>query len=243
MTVTELDAQAVTANPDAFAWGKIMATLAGALAAENEYICTTWRDADVANVKHGIPIPDEVESSLCELSDAAMNARRTMLSTPAPDLPALAQKLRRLLSVEPAVNATNIWDGNEVLPVLADIDRLMGAKGQRVDAKPAPAIDIDKQDDGHRLYSAWRHAKAQWDLFDYAPDNTNDRPADKVSDGLSRAAFKALDAYLTHPAANLANLALKLKVFKDEEIWDGWHLAEEVSAVIAADAHRLAFGD
>ena len=46
-----------------------------------------------------------------------------------------------------------------------------------------------------------------------------------------------------HPARDLRSLALKLRVFRDGEVWAGWHRAEAITAAIAADAHRLAHGD
>lgn len=97
---------------------------------------------------------------------------------------------------------------------------------------------------GHRLYEAWRYAKAQWEVFDYSPDDRSRLGArDEVSSAHCRATCDALNAYLLHPADDLPALALKLRVFRDEEIWDNWRCAEEITAVLAKDAHRLAFGN
>lgn len=97
-------------------------------------------------------------------------------------------------------------------------------------------------DAGHRLYEAWRYAKAQWEVFDYSPDKAESCVRDEQSSAHCRAACDALNAYLLHPAADLRALALKLRVFRDEEIWDGWTKAEGITIALAADAHRLAFG-
>jgi len=48
-----------------------------------------------------------------------------MLATPAPDLAALGVKLRELLKIEQSIDSTTGWNGAEVRPVLADIDRLI----------------------------------------------------------------------------------------------------------------------
>ena len=101
-------------------------------------------------------------------------------------------------------------------------------------------IDVAiEQDTGNRLYAAWRYAKAQWELGDYAPDRPAGLP-EAVADAHCMAASAALNTYLLHPAADLRDLALKLRVFRDEEIWDGWHLAAGIVAVLASDANRLA---
>lgn len=95
----------------------------------------------------------------------------------------------------------------------------------------------------NRLYAAWRFAKAQWDSAEYSPETQPYGLSHDKSLTLCSATADALNAYLRHPASTLAALAQKLRVFRDEEIWDNWRCAEEITAALANDAQRLAFGD
>lgn len=93
-----------------------------------------------------------------------------------------------------------------------------------------------------RLYAVWRHAKATWDAQNYSPENYWDGLPDDVDAELCGVTCDALNAFLLHPAETNRELAIKLRVFRDEEIEDGWTRASEIVASIAADAHRIAFG-
>lgn len=91
-----------------------------------------------------------------------------------------------------------------------------------------------------RLYAAWRFAKAAWDAELYAPENcTSDMP-DEINDRHADLCFDALNAFLLHPAETISDLALKLRIFRDEEIQSGWHKASAIVGVLAEDARRIA---
>ena len=94
--------------------------------------------------------------------------------------------------------------------------------------------------EGERLYAAWRRCKAEWDLASYA-EETLPGPPDEVEDRHCDNTAAALNAYLLHPAEDLRALAIKLRVFRNEDIIDNWERGSEIVAVITEDAQRLAF--
>jgi len=98
-------------------------------------------------------------------------------------------------------------------------------------------------EESRRLYYAYRHAKALWDAAMYSPEYVDADLPDEISDPLSDAHTHALDAFLLAPAGDAKQLAKKLAVFRDEEIFHGWHRAAEVAAAMAQDAHSLAWPD
>lgn len=103
-------------------------------------------------------------------------------------------------------------------------------------------IDTNFVTEGERLYAASRRKRAEWDLASYADDALPHGPPDDVQDAHCDETADALNAYLLHPAEDLRALAIKLRVFRDEDIFDNWCRGREIVAVIAEDAHRLAFG-
>lgn len=68
---------------------------------------------------------EDEECSYNEAVKAETAAWREMLNTPAPNRPALLEKLEQLLRIEPAIDATNAWDGDDVRQTLADCRRLL----------------------------------------------------------------------------------------------------------------------
>lgn len=100
----------------------------------------------------------------------------------------------------------------------------------------------DQPTECERLHAEWRHAKAVWDAQSYSPEYWAEGLPDEVDSELCGAACDALNRYLLEPAACLRDLAIKLRVFRDEEIVDGWARGQEIAGVLAADAQRLAFG-
>lgn len=96
--------------------------------------------------------------------------------------------------------------------------------------------------DFDRLYAEWRCARATWDLESYSPENYVDGAPKDIDDRLCGQTCAALNAFLLHPATTSRELAIKLRVFRDEGIEDGWTRASEIVALLASDAHRLAFG-
>ena len=93
----------------------------------------------------------------------------------------------------------------------------------------------------YALYSAWRFAKAQWDCFIYDPARATDEAEERDSE-LCGISCDALNRYLLHPADDIADLARKLRVCHEEDIFESWVKAPEIAAVLAADGKRLAFG-
>ncbi|MEZ5688746.1 MAG: hypothetical protein R3E21_08205 [Caenibius sp.] len=95
-------------------------------------------------------------------------------------------------------------------------------------------------DDFARLYAEWRYAKATWDAQSYSPEFYAIGLPEDIDGDLCTATCDALNAFLLHPAATIRQLAVKLSVFRDEEIADGWEKAPEIVLSLAADAHRIA---
>ena len=103
--------------------------------------------------------------------------------------------------------------------------------------------EVAMRSDSDRLYAAWRYAKAQWDLADYDPANVEGLSNDESNEYCGRAC-NALNAYLLHPANGAKELAKKMRVFRDEEIFDNWTRAPEIVARLVKDAEKLAgWGD
>lgn len=90
-------------------------------------------------------------------------------------------------------------------------------------------------------YFAYRRAKAVYEALQYQPEYVDDDPPEEAYKPLSDAQADALDAFLLEPANDVADLARKLKVFRDEEIQKGWDTADKIVAALAADAHRIAY--
>ena len=91
----------------------------------------------------------------------------------------------------------------------------------------------------HSPYSAYRHAKAAWDVVLFAPEYENDDVPEEINDPLSDAHCAALEQYMLTPADTIAELGRKLDVFHDEEAW-GLYAAPAFVAALAEDARRLA---
>lgn len=93
------------------------------------------------------------------------------------------------------------------------------------------------------LYRAWRYAKAQWELADNDPANPEGLSCDESSEYCERTC-DALNAFLLHPAKGAKEFAQKMRVFRDEEIFDSWTRAPEIVAQLVKDAEQLAgWGD
>ncbi|GAA5049744.1 hypothetical protein GCM10023208_08180 [Erythrobacter westpacificensis] len=91
------------------------------------------------------------------------------------------------------------------------------------------------------LFAALKHAKAKWDMALYAPDNVGNDLPQEVSDQLCQANCDALNAFLLHPAKDSRELLIKLRVFRDEEIVQGWWLAPQIVEQLVCDAQTAAF--
>ena len=90
------------------------------------------------------------------------------------------------------------------------------------------------------LYAAYRHAKAKWDLDSYAPEYLADGVPEELEEAHCTAFSAALNAFLLHPAQSAKELSKKLRVYRDEEIFAGWHAAKEITSALADDADRVA---
>lgn len=97
------------------------------------------------------------------------------------------------------------------------------------------------QSESQRLYSAWRYARAQWELVQHAPGNCGDDLPDEVEAGLCDTEHTALLTYLLAPSDDIGALAKKLRVCRDERAHE-FTAAAAIMAALASDAHCLAFG-
>jgi len=182
---------------------------------------TIWQAANAA--LHGWQGPGDVPDNLCDAETATW---RHMLATPAPDLPALAEKLHRLLRIEPAIDAVEGWSGAEVRQTLADINRLM------------PSRPTDSHES---LLRAWQKEKALWELArcDDAVPLGGDLP-DEIDNAHCDATHAALIAFMLHPAKDIGELSQKLRVAYDEAV-HGLNEAGRIISALAKDAHRIAY--
>jgi hypothetical protein len=102
--------------------------------------------------------------------------------------------------------------------------------------EPAKPSELD------RLYAAWRYAKAQWDVADYALNG--ERLTNEETSEHAKRTFDALNAFLLHPADDAKQLARKMRVFRDEEIIDNWTRGPEIVEQLVRDAEKAAgWGD
>lgn len=87
-------------------------------------------------------------------------------------------------------------------------------------------------------HAAWRRAKAEWELAQYAPGMWDQDLPREEDERLSSAACGALDAYLKTPSPTLGGFVWKLRAFQEEEIYNNTNVEEVVGALIG-DAVRL----
>lgn len=72
----------------------------------------------------------------------------------------------------------------------------------------------------HSLYAAFMCAKAEWDLMSYSPEYfERDLPRDLEAKFCS-AHSEALNKMMLHPSADASDLALKMSVYRDEDLVD-----------------------
>ena len=102
---------------------------------------------------------------------------------------------------------------------------------------PTSQSNDDRPSDAIRdRYVAFKRTKAEWDAWNYA---TGGDRLDADDDSYCAANTKALNELLLTPSENLRDLEIKLRVFNDEEIDDGWTMARPIVALLADDAKRL----
>ncbi|MBB3990750.1 hypothetical protein [Croceicoccus naphthovorans] len=95
--------------------------------------------------------------------------------------------------------------------------------------------------DFDELHRAYRIAKAAFDshsAFDYAPKDEPEGYQDELN-RLSSITTRAMDALLMCPVGTQRELAEKLDIIVREEIYDGWHLCDEIFAILRIDGHRV----
>lgn len=157
-----------------------------------------WIDAVSAIESH--TRDEDIPRDLCDAQSATW---RGMLDTPAPDLASLRFKLERLLQIEPAVDATNTWDGAEVHQTLADIARLMA--GPAIPVVPATTqvacLDVDQE-----ISAEWQRWHATFARYNALP---HDDPAEKGCWEIIDAAEAAIRAAV---ARTPAGAAIQVKV-------------------------------
>lgn len=93
------------------------------------------------------------------------------------------------------------------------------------------------------LYAAWKHAKGKWEMESYAPDCVEHGLPDHIENEHCDATAQALNTLLLHPVDCPKELARKLRIIRDEQIFDNWFKGPEIAACVAKDAARIAFGD
>lgn len=91
-------------------------------------------------------------------------------------------------------------------------------------------------------YYEYRHARAAWNAVIYAPEHLNDDVPDEIDVPLSRAHTEALKLFLLSPCRQLQHLALKLQVFRDEDVHGGLDCADEIVDALVRDAAHLVGG-
>ena len=99
--------------------------------------------------------------------------------------------------------------------------------------------NAEKVSEADRLYAVWRYSKAQWDLAVHNPKSPFSLTDEETNAHCDRTCA-ALNEYLIHPASNAKELALKLRVFEEEEIIDNWTRGAEIVAQLVKDAELLA---
>lgn len=95
------------------------------------------------------------------------------------------------------------------------------------------------KDESHRLYAAWRLARANWDAERYRPEHAGMDLPEEIDGPLADADEAALIAYLLYPAHTLNDLSRKLRVFHSEGGVDFVH-GTGALARLAEDARSLA---
>ena len=98
---------------------------------------------------------------------------------------------------------------------------------------------VDRTSDSYALYRKMRQAKAAWDIILYAPEYESEDVPDEINDPLSDAPTDALNAFLLEPVDRPVELLRKIRVFRDEEIWQGWSRCGAIVKELAADAERV----
>ena len=94
------------------------------------------------------------------------------------------------------------------------------------------------------LYAAHKQAKASWDAATYAPDNIGKDLPNELDMALCERNSQALNALLLSPVTTSYELLRKLRVFRDEEVCDGWFMAGQIVEQLVRDARHVAeFGD
>lgn len=92
------------------------------------------------------------------------------------------------------------------------------------------------------LYAAWKHAKGKWDMESYEPQYVEDGLPDEIGDALCDETCSALNAYLLHPSNDVKEVARKMRVIQDEQIFESWYKSAEIASQLCVDTHRIAFG-
>ena len=92
-------------------------------------------------------------------------------------------------------------------------------------------------DEFQTLYRAWRYARAQWGLADNDPDQPEGLTEEEDA-AFCEAEHRALLAFLLHPIGEPDQMALKLRVIRDEHAWR-FTDAADIFERLSGDAGRL----
>lgn len=98
-------------------------------------------------------------------------------------------------------------------------------------------LTVRASDRMRSLYVEYRAAKAAWDAW--ADVASHWGACDIPDSGYSDTYHKAVNELLLAPAETLGDLLLKVRVFDDEQVEDGWHRGREIAAVMSRDASRF----
>lgn len=93
---------------------------------------------------------------------------------------------------------------------------------------------------------AYRLAKAELDLHCATVTPQEEAACDAYERETARLADNSADAInglLLLPASTQFELATKLEISHQEQVWDGWSQAHAISAILACDAERLRDGE
>jgi len=90
------------------------------------------------------------------------------------------------------------------------------------------------------LWRAWRRTKAEWELAENSPDKPHGLDPDESEEFCDREQ-DALNAMLLHPAGQLSDVAMKLRAFQTEQVYNANNVCEVLDR-LKKDVRRFAYG-
>src|SRR3989344_201724 len=93
-----------------------------------------------------------------------------------------------------------------------------------------------------KLYSDYRRAKAEFDLAFYTAEGEGVSMPEEQASVFADAQYHACMAVMLTPATNARDLAKKLEIFVDEDIFEGTlNKTKSIAIQLAMDPHELAY--